>query len=133
LGEYRRRLLFSHPAIFSFLGWNTTRTRRMRCGPLPALFLGRYTLKEVKLKDDDALRDLAASGDARVNSATNPQANYAVEFGHMQAAADGNVYLMRWITPTIFYAISPGGAVVRRFVVDPGDESSASSGESVGN
>jgi hypothetical protein len=41
----------------------------------------------------------------------------------MQAATDGNIYLMRWITPTIVYAISPGGEVVRRFTVDPGDSS----------
>ncbi len=40
----------------------------------------------------------------------------------VEAADEGNVYRMRWITPTIFCAISPGGKVVRRFVVDPGDE-----------
>jgi hypothetical protein len=92
--------------------------------PFTGIFSSDGTLlKEVKLEDDDAFRDLAASGDARVTSGTNPQANHAVEFGQMQAADDGNVYLMRWITPTIFYAISPGGEVIRRFVVDPGDES----------
>jgi len=65
---------------------------------------------------------LAASGDARVSCTTNSYANQAVEFGQSEAADDGNVYRMRWITPTIFYAISPEGKVVRRFVVDPGDE-----------
>ena len=79
-------------------------------------------LKEVTLKDDDALPNMAASGDARVSSTTDPSANKAVELGQTQAAEDGNVYLMRWITPTIFYAISPGGEVIRRFMVDPGDE-----------
>lgn len=39
----------------------------------------------------------------------------------MEAGADGNIYLMRWTAPAIFYAISPGGEVVRRFTVDPGD------------
>jgi hypothetical protein len=79
-------------------------------------------VKRGDLEDDDALRNLAASGDARVSSTTNPSANHAIEFGQAQAADDGNVYLMRWITPTIFYAISPRGEVVGRFVVDPGDE-----------
>jgi hypothetical protein len=79
-------------------------------------------LKEATLEDDKDIRSLAASGDARVGSDTNPYANHAVEFGQSQAADDGNIYLMRWITPTIFYAISPGGEVVRRFVVDPGDQ-----------
>jgi hypothetical protein len=92
--------------------------------PFTGIFSSDGTLlKEVKLEDDDELRELAASGDARVTSATNPQENRAIEFGQMQTAADGNVYLMRWITPTIFYAISSGGAVIRRFTVDPGDES----------
>jgi hypothetical protein len=76
-------------------------------------------LKEVT---DDDIGNLAASGDARVSSTTNSYANQAVEFGQYEAADDGNVYLMRWTLPTIFYAISPGGKVVRRFVVDPGDE-----------
>jgi hypothetical protein len=79
-------------------------------------------LKEVSLEDDDDIRKLAASGDARVSSTSNPSANFAVEFGQSEPAEDGNIYLMRWITPTIFYAISPGGEVVRRFVVDPGDD-----------
>ncbi len=92
--------------------------------PFTGIFSSDGTLlKEVKLEDDDALRDLAASGDARVTSTTNLSANYAIEFGQSQAAADGNVYLMRWVTPTIFYALSPGGGVVRRFLVDPGDDS----------
>ena len=64
---------------------------------------------------------MAASGDPRVSSPVNPQANHAVDFSQMEAAADGNIYLMRWLTPAIFYAISPGGEVVRRFTVDPGD------------
>ena len=79
-------------------------------------------LKEVKLEDDDAIHDMALSGDQRVSSFTNPSANHAVEFSKMEAGADGNIFLMRWLTPAIFYAISPGGAVVRRFTVDPGDQ-----------
>jgi hypothetical protein len=91
--------------------------------PFTGIFSSDGTLlKEVTLEDDDALRNLAGSGDARVSSTANPWANHAIEFGQSQAGDDGNIYLMRWITPAIFYAISPGGEVVRRFVVDPGDE-----------
>jgi hypothetical protein len=39
----------------------------------------------------------------------------------MQLAADNNVYLMKALSPAMIYAISEGGAVVRRFAVDPGD------------
>jgi hypothetical protein len=28
---------------------------------------------------------------------------------------------MRWLSPAVFYAVSPGGEVVRRFTVDPGN------------
>ena len=80
-------------------------------------------LKEVKLEDDDTLRELAAAGDARVTSPSNPSANHAIEFSKMETASDGNVYLMRWTNPAIFYAVSAGGEVVRRFTVDPGDSS----------
>jgi hypothetical protein len=39
----------------------------------------------------------------------------------MEPAKDGNMYLMRWLSPAVFYVISPGGQVVRRFVVDSGN------------
>jgi hypothetical protein len=59
--------------------------------PFTGIFSSNGTLlKELKLEDDDALHDLASLGDARVSSPTNPWANHAVEFGHMQAASDGN-------------------------------------------
>lgn len=80
-------------------------------------------LKEVKLEDDDALNDMASKGDTRVTDPTNPSSNHAVDFSRMQPAPDGNIYLMRWVTPAIVYAVSPGGEVVRRFSVDPGDAS----------
>jgi hypothetical protein len=96
---------------------------RLAMAPFNGIFSSDGTLlKEVKLEDDDALRDLAASGETRVSSPTNPHANHAIEFGRAEAGTDGNIYLMRWVTPAIFYAISPGGEVVRRFTVDPEDE-----------
>jgi len=80
-------------------------------------------LKEIKLEDDDTLRDMAASGDSRASSPTVPNVNRAVSFSQIGVAADGNAYLMRWTNPAIIYAISPGGEVVRRLKVDPGDAS----------
>jgi hypothetical protein len=47
--------------------------------------------------------------------------NRAVAWGQMQPAKDGNIYIMRWGSPAVFYAVSPGGEVVKRFTVDPGD------------
>lgn len=80
-------------------------------------------LKEIHLQDDDELRDMAADGDARVSSPLSPRINRAISGSQVEVAADGNAYLMRWITPAIFYAISPGGETVRRFSVDPGNQS----------
>jgi hypothetical protein len=92
--------------------------------PFAGIFAPDGTLlKEVKLEDDATLHDLAASGDSRVTSPTNSSANHAIEFSQMAPADDGNIYLMRWMNPAIFYAVSPGGEVVRRFTVDPGDAS----------
>ena len=90
--------------------------------PFTGIFAGDGSLlKEIKLEDDDTLRDMAASGDARVTSREVPNSNRAVNFSQMAMAADGNAYLMRWTNPAIIYAISPGGEVVRRLKVDPGD------------
>lgn len=80
-------------------------------------------LKEVKLKDDDDLQDMASKGDTWITDPTNPSSNHAIDFSRMQPGSDGNIYLMRWVTPAIVYAVSPGGEVVRRFTVDPGDAS----------
>jgi hypothetical protein len=78
-------------------------------------------LKELELEDDKTLRNMAASGDTRVTLPENPQANLAINYGSLEMGNDGNGYLMRWTNPTVFYAISAGGQVVRRFTVDPGD------------
>ncbi len=107
--------------LVSGLGYGSDRKSKVML-PFTGIFSQDGTLlKEIKLEDDDGLHDMAASGDPRVSSPVNPQANHAVDFSQMEAAADGNIYLMRWLTPAIFYAISPGGEVVRRFTVDPGD------------
>jgi len=90
--------------------------------PFTGIFAADGTLlKELKLEDDEVLHDMAASGDWRVTLPTNSQSNLAIDYGSLEMGDDGNAYLMRWTNPTIFYAISPGGEVVRRFTVDPGD------------
>jgi hypothetical protein len=76
-------------------------------------------LKEVKLEDDQTLRDMAVAGDARVKEAGMP-GNQAIDFTQVEMAQDGNAYLMRWTNPAIIYAISPSGEVVRRLKIDPG-------------
>jgi len=79
-------------------------------------------LKELKLDDDNTLRDMAVSGDPRVSSPTIPNANHAVSFTQMETASDGNIYLMRWTNPAIVYAVSAGAEVVRRMTIDPGGD-----------
>jgi hypothetical protein len=78
-------------------------------------------LKEVVLQDDEDIHSAAAAGDVRFSPPEAPSNNPAVGRGAMETAADGNIYLMRWLSPAVFSVISPGGAVLRRFTVDPGD------------
>jgi hypothetical protein len=90
--------------------------------PFTAIFASDGTLlKEIKLDDDDAIHDLTVSSDPRVVSPQNPTSNRAISFSQMLPAEDGDIYLVRWLTPAIVYAVSPGGEVVRRFKIDPGD------------
>ena len=78
-------------------------------------------LKEVKLKADNTLHEMAVTGDARVAVTGNTTANRAVDLSELEVGGDGNAYLMRWTNPALFYVISAGGEVVREFAVDPGD------------
>jgi hypothetical protein len=91
--------------------------------PFNGIFSTDGTLrKELVLADDEMIHDMAASGDPRVISPQNPASNHAVSWGAAETGPDGNVYLMRRLSPAIFYAVSAGGEVVRRFTVDPGKE-----------
>ena len=74
--------------------------------------------KQVALPDDEDIQKMVEGGDPSVVAADHPYSNRAVELGDMDAAGDGNIYLLRNVSPAIFYAISPGGEVVRRFTVD---------------
>jgi len=88
--------------------------------PFTGIFAPDGTLrKEVALEDDEKLGDMLATHDTQVFTPQNPTNNRAISSGAAESAMDGNVYLMRRLSPALFYVISPG-AVVRRFTVDPG-------------
>lgn len=78
-------------------------------------------LKELNLEDDNAIQDMANGHDPRVTSVVTPTSNRAISWSQIESAKDGNLYLMRWLSPAVFYAISPSGQVIRRFVVDSGN------------
>lgn len=78
-------------------------------------------VKQIALTDDKEIHDMAVAGDSHVVPPDSPTTSMAVMGGQMEAAEDGNVYLMRRLSPAIFYAISPGGEVVKRFTVDGPD------------
>lgn len=102
-------------------GLEYDKDRNAAMWPFTGIFSSDGTLlKEIKLEDDDEIHDLAASGDPHVVPPGHPSSNQAVSLGAMEPAEDGNIYLMRRLSPAIFYAISPGGVAVRRFTVDPG-------------
>ena len=77
-------------------------------------------LKEVSLKDDEELYNMASSNDPKVVSAPGRGTNSPVERGVLEVGDDGNAYVMRRLSPAIVYVLSPGGAVVRRLLIDPG-------------
>jgi hypothetical protein len=91
--------------------------------PFTAIFSSDGTLlKEVHLEDDDYIHKQATSGDSRFVPGGLPGGlNFAISRGSLKVASDGNVYLLRQLNPAVVYAISPGGEIVRRFTVDPGD------------
>jgi hypothetical protein len=80
-------------------------------------------LKELQLEDEENIHKLEVSADSRFSPGpTSGGINYAISHGKMEVGADGNVYLLRWLNPAVVYVISPGGEVVRRFTVDPGNQ-----------
>jgi len=89
--------------------------------PFTGIFSGDgQLLKEIDLEDDKVIDGMALSGNPHVVSSTNPLSNRAVSWGKMQAASDGNIYVMRWLSPTVVYAVAPDGKVARRFTIDSG-------------
>jgi hypothetical protein len=87
--------------------------------PFTAVFSSSGTLlKTINLEDDEQIANSTRLRDPKLGI---PGQSYAVTKGAITTGGDGNVYLMRWLSPALFYVISPGGEVVRRFHVDPGD------------
>jgi hypothetical protein len=76
-------------------------------------------LKELHFEDDEKIHDMAAAGDSHVLLNNNPSSNLAISGGEAEVASDGKVYLMRRLSPAIFYSVSAGGEV-GRFTLDPG-------------
>lgn len=77
-------------------------------------------LKEIALDDDKHIHDMATIRDPQVMSPLVPASNRAVAWGKVQAAGDGNIYVMRWLSPAIVYAVAPSGEIERRFTIDAG-------------
>jgi hypothetical protein len=77
-------------------------------------------LKEVTLEQDERLPDTSAMRNLQPGQAVPVITNRTVEWSQAEPAKDGNIYIMRWASPADFYAVSPGGEVVKRFKVDPG-------------
>ncbi len=89
--------------------------------PFTGIFSSNGTfLKELSLEDDAKIYKFTVDGDSAM--VPHPGNNRAIFQGAIATAADGNIYLMRWLSPAVIYAISPGGEVVRRMTVDPGDQ-----------
>lgn len=90
--------------------------------PFEAIFSSSGTLlRELHFEDDNDIHDMAASGDKQVTDPTNRSSNLALPAGAVETGKDGNIYLMRRLSPTPIYVVSPGGTV-RRFTVDAGDQ-----------
>jgi hypothetical protein len=102
--------------------WNRT---AKEYGPFTGIFSSDGSLlKELQLEDDAYINQQRSWGDSRFTlgpGQVNSSINFAISRGEMKLGDDGNVYLLRWLNPAVIYAISPGGEIVRRFTVDPGD------------
>jgi len=68
--------------------------------PFTAIFSPRGAfLKELSLEDDDRIYQYSVAGDSEL--VPHPGNNRAIWQGAMKTAADGNVYLMRWLSPAV--------------------------------
>jgi hypothetical protein len=90
--------------------------------PFTGIFSSDGTLlKQITLKDDEQIQKMAAAGDPAVVPKGRHDGDRTIRLGAAIAAGDGNVYVMRKLSAFTVYAISPGGDVVRRFRIDPGN------------
>jgi hypothetical protein len=79
---------------------------------------GKLVRKVYEPEDEDARRK-AASGDEGYTHSN--AGNRFVGLGDVASAEDGNVYLLRGISPALVYVVSPTGQVVRKLHIDAGD------------
>ncbi|HKV95397.1 MAG TPA: hypothetical protein VJW20_22820 [Candidatus Angelobacter sp.] len=108
---------------FLMTGQEYDRDVRKPMLPFTAIFRSDgKLLKEISFEDDERIHKMTLERDPVITSAMAPNDNRAVAFGHVQPAKDGNLYVMRWMSPAVIYVVSPGGEVLRRFTVDPGDD-----------
>lgn len=77
-------------------------------------------LKRLDLEGDGQVKDAALASKA---PPTAIPSDHTITWGHLASASDGNIYVMRYVSPAAIYAISPGGEVVQKFTVDPGSAS----------
>jgi hypothetical protein len=79
-------------------------------------------ISKLSASHDDLLKKGAETGDADVVSQRAGGAGItAVTLGDAVPGSDGNIYLMRSISPAAVYVISPGGELLRVLKVDAGD------------
>ena len=77
-------------------------------------------IREISFAEDHQLEDSATRGDEDFTSPNSPyQGNLAVEYGDIAAGTDGNIYLMRRTSPTLIYAISRSGRIIRHLSINP--------------
>ena len=74
-------------------------------------------LKRLDLEGDGPIKEAALASKAPLDALPT---DHTITWGKSAVANDGNVYVMRYLSPAMVYAISPGGEVVRSFTVDPG-------------
>ncbi len=86
--------------------------------PVTGIFsAGGQLLKRLDLEGDGPIKEAALANKAPLDALPT---DHTITWGKSAVANDGNVYVMRYLSPAMVYAISPGGEVVRSFTVDPG-------------
>jgi hypothetical protein len=90
--------------------------------PFTGIFSRDGTLiKTVVLPDDDEIGRRSEAGDIDVVEGNYPHHIKSIVHGGVLAASDGNIYLMRRLSPAVFYAISPSGKVIKSFKIETDD------------
>jgi hypothetical protein len=115
---YQLAVFPSGEILLSGLGDPNLRT------PVTAVFdAGGRLLKRVYEPEDEEARKQAEGGNPDLFLDSSKRASVFGMMGDNAVGSDGNVYLLRAAAPAPVYVVSPAGAVVRKFRVDPGDPS----------